>query len=517
MRCPNCGEKVEEDVLFCPHCGQNISVRSKRKLRFILMDVQDDRRFRHLASAAVLTVVIVAVLAVLLALDIGNDDGGDTGGPSSSAIILSDTEYIEVYGCLKDGDMTASMNSNGYLVIRLSDDIRDSYGSFSWVLRNEFLNENQTVTNDTGTLTWPNPVIGVHTVTVTCSDPLTGETAVYTGTLEYCGNVHTQHTFVFDGSSYTVYVDVTNQEYRIYSSANIAYTEDRNTGSAASGAGFITTDGAVAVLVERLIAAYTNSDPSLSVSDERFADFILSFVQSCFRTGSDAYYNSRPTYWAYPAETLYETIPHFHDTEARLARLKEVVAADPLGRVKEVGPELDFVAAREADCSVVLEALRQGELPLRVTHNDTKLNNVLMDRKTGEAVCVIDLDTVMPGLAVNDFGDSIRFGANHCAEDERDLNKVCFDLNLFDAYTQGFLEGADGALTPAELDYLPWGARLITLECGIRFLTDYLEGDKYFRIHRPGQNLDRCRTQFKLVADMEACWDKMCLAVDKYR
>ena len=212
----------------------------------------------------------------------------------------------------------------------------------------------------------------------------------------------------------------------------------------------------------------------------------------------------------YPADTLYETIPHFHDTEARLARLKEVVAADPLGRVKEVGPELDFVAAREADCSVVLEALRQGELPLRVTHNDTKLNNVLLDRDTGEAVCVIDLDTVMPGLAVNDFGDSIRFGANHCDEDERDLNKVCFDLNLFDAYTQGFLEGADGALTPAELDYLPWGARLITLECGIRFLTDYLEGDKYFRIHRPGQNLDRC-------ADMEACWDKMCLAVDKYR
>ena len=156
---------------------------------------------------------------------------------------------------------------------------------------------------------------------------------------------------------------------------------------------------------------------------------------------------------------------------------------------------------------MVLEALRRGELPLRVTHNDTKLNNVLMDRKTGEAVCVIDLDTVMPGLSVNDFGDSIRFGANHCDEDERDMNKVHFDLNLFDAY----------ALTPAELDYLPWGARLITLECGIRFLTDYLEGDKYFRIHRPGQNLDRCRTQFKLVADMEACWDKMCSAVDKYR
>ena len=178
---------------------------------------------------------------------------------------------------------------------------------------------------------------------------------------------------------------------------------------------------------------------------------------------------------------------------------------------------LAFVAAREGDCSVVLQALRSGELPLRVTHNDTKLNNVLLDRTTGEAVCVIDLDTVMPGLSINDFGDSIRFGANHCAEDETDLDKVNFDLNLFDAYTRGFLEGAEGAFTPAELDYLPWGARVITLECGIRFLTDYLEGDHYFRIHRPGQNLDRCRTQFKLVADIGACWVKMGSVVDQYR
>lgn len=215
----------------------------------------------------------------------------------------------------------------------------------------------------------------------------------------------------------------------------------------------------------------------------------------------------------FPAHTLHETIPHFHDTPDRYRIFKEAVAADALGRAREVQREIDFALAHEKDAAALMEA----GLPLRVTHNDTKLNNVLLDRDTGEAVCVIDLDTVMPGLAVNDFGDSIRFGANHCAEDERDLNKVCFDLNLFDAYTQGFLEGADGALTPAELDYLPWGARLITLECGIRFLTDYLEGDKYFRIHRPGQNLDRCRTQFKLVADMEACWDKMCLAVDKYR
>ena len=219
----------------------------------------------------------------------------------------------------------------------------------------------------------------------------------------------------------------------------------------------------------------------------------------------------------YPAETLHETIVNFHNTEDRLRKFQAALAAAPKDLTDTCRAEVDIVLARQADCSVAMEALRQGKLPLRVTHNDTKLNNVLMDRKTGEAVCVIDLDTVMPGLSVNDFGDSIRFGANHCDEDERDMNKVHFDLNLFDAYTQGFLEGADGALTPAELDYLPWGARLITLECGIRFLTDYLEGDKYFRIHRPGQNLDRCRTQFKLVADMEACWDKMCSAVDKYR
>ena len=219
----------------------------------------------------------------------------------------------------------------------------------------------------------------------------------------------------------------------------------------------------------------------------------------------------------YPADTLYETIPKFHDTEDRLAKLKAAVAADVMGRVKEVGPELKFVQEREADCSVTLSALRDGRLPLRVTHNDTKLNNILIDRESGEGICVIDLDTVMPGLAINDFGDSIRFGANHSAEDERDLTKVNFDLELFDVYAAGFLEGAGGALTETELDYLPWGAKLMTLECGIRFLTDYLEGDHYFRIHREGQNLDRCRTQFKLVSDMEAAWDDMKAVVDKYR
>jgi len=218
----------------------------------------------------------------------------------------------------------------------------------------------------------------------------------------------------------------------------------------------------------------------------------------------------------YPTETLYETIPHFHDTEDRFAKFQAAVAADSEGRVAECGDEIAFVLAHKADCSVALQAQRDGLLPLRVTHNDTKLNNVLIDRKTGEAMCIIDLDTTMPGLSINDFGDSIRFGANHSAEDEKDLSKVNFDIELYEVYTRGFLEGAGGSLTPAELEYLPWGAKLMTLECGIRFLTDYLSGDTYFRIHYPEQNLDRCRTQFKLVRDMEEQFQAMHDVVAKY-
>ena len=219
----------------------------------------------------------------------------------------------------------------------------------------------------------------------------------------------------------------------------------------------------------------------------------------------------------YPAASLHETIPHFHDTEDRLRKLKEAVAADKLGRVKDCQAEIDFCLQREADCSVALSAMREGKIPLRVTHNDTKLNNVLMDKDTGEGLCIIDLDTVMPGLAINDFGDSIRFGANHSAEDETDLSKVNLDVELFAAYTAAFLEGAGGSLTDAEIDLLPWGAKLMTLECGIRFLTDYLVGDEYFHISREGQNLDRCRTQFKLVADMEAHWQELCDIVGQYQ
>ena len=219
----------------------------------------------------------------------------------------------------------------------------------------------------------------------------------------------------------------------------------------------------------------------------------------------------------YPAGTLYETIPRFHDTEDRLAKLKAAVSADRLGRVRDCGPEIAFAMAREPDCSAALDALRNGMLPLRVTHNDTKLNNVLIDERTGEGICVVDLDTVMPGLSIYDFGDSIRFGANHCAEDETDLTKVNLDLELFAVYLDAFLEGAGDILTDREIEYLPWGARLMTLECGIRFLTDHLEGDVYFHTSRTGQNLDRARTQFKLVSDMEARWDEMAAIVRRAR
>ena len=211
----------------------------------------------------------------------------------------------------------------------------------------------------------------------------------------------------------------------------------------------------------------------------------------------------------YPAHTLYESIPRFHDTVDRLEKLKAAVSADKLNRAAACRKEIDFMLARESDCAAALNALRDGILPLRVTHNDTKLNNVLMDEKTGEGICIIDLDTCMPGLAINDFGDSIRFGANHSAEDETDLSLVNFDVDLYEIYAKAFLDGAGGTLTDNEIAYLPWGAKLMTLECGIRFLTDYLAGDEYFHISRPEHNLDRCRTQCKLVSDMERCWSRL--------
>ncbi len=211
----------------------------------------------------------------------------------------------------------------------------------------------------------------------------------------------------------------------------------------------------------------------------------------------------------YPAETLAETIPGFHDTKARYQVFLEAVRRDACGRAVRVQEEIRFVLAHRALSETFGILQEKGEMPLRVTHNDTKMNNILIDDETGKGLCVIDLDTVMPGLAAHDFGDSIRFGANTAAEDEPDFRQSSLDLGLFELYTKGYLPGCAGRLTEEEIRQLPMGARVMTFECGMRFLTDYLEGDTYFKIHRPDQNLDRCRVQFALLRDMERKFEKM--------
>lgn len=219
----------------------------------------------------------------------------------------------------------------------------------------------------------------------------------------------------------------------------------------------------------------------------------------------------------FPAETLYETIPDFHNTPVRYAAFEKSVGANINGRAAGVADEISFVNERKEFMNTLEDAHLSGKLPLKVTHNDTKMNNVLLDKDTREPVCVVDLDTIMPGYSVNDFGDSIRFGASTAAEDEKDLDKVHFDLSLFKTYTRGFLKGCGGTLSDDELALLPVGAIMMTLECGMRFLTDYLDGDTYFKTAYPEHNLVRCRTQFKLVSEMEAHIDDMNKIIKRYR
>ena len=210
----------------------------------------------------------------------------------------------------------------------------------------------------------------------------------------------------------------------------------------------------------------------------------------------------------FPARELEETIVNFHNTVDRYRQLREAVERDEKGRRAQVEPEIRFLLKREERGCMLHRMMEDGTLPTRATHNDTKINNVLLDQNTHKAICVIDLDTVMPGLSVYDFGDAIRFGASTSAEDETDLSKVSLDLGLFRVFVRGFCEACP-SLTPGEIEMLPQGAYTMTLECGMRFLTDYLNGDKYFSIEREKHNLDRAHTQFKLVEDMEAKWDDM--------
>lgn len=210
----------------------------------------------------------------------------------------------------------------------------------------------------------------------------------------------------------------------------------------------------------------------------------------------------------FPAETLHETIRNFHNTPDRYRIFRETLEKDPMGRAASAEREIAFALEHEPVGGKLTQMLRDGVLPLRVTHNDTKLNNVMLDEKTHTPLCVIDLDTTMPGLSAYDFGDSIRFGAATAAEDETDLSKMEMDLDLYRIFTRGFLRACP-ALSQAERKSLPLGALTMTLECGVRFLTDYLDGDHYFGIAYPEHNLHRCRTQFKLVADMEQKWKEM--------
>jgi len=218
-----------------------------------------------------------------------------------------------------------------------------------------------------------------------------------------------------------------------------------------------------------------------------------------------------------PAPRLRDTIPDFHHTPKRFEVLERAIREDAVGRVEKARPEIVFALERREMTSRLISGLETGQLPERVTHNDTKLNNVMLDNETGNALCVIDLDTVMPGLVLYDFGDMVRTSTCMAAEDERDLSKVRFEMPFFEALVGGYLEATGDALTEPELDLLAFSGKLITFEIGIRFLTDYLEGDVYFKTHRPDHNLDRTRTQFALVAAMEDLDGEMEDVVEKRR
>lgn len=264
-----------------------------------------------------------------------------------------------------------------------------------------------------------------------------------------------------------------------------------------------------------LIPTHDGMDYYLDAQGDYWRSYIFIEDAICYQTAHDSeiFYNSARGFGrfqllldGFDAGLLHETIPGFHDTRRRYEQLRHAISSDKHMRVSHVTQELEFALDRASSAAVLMNELENGTLPLRVTHNDTKLNNVMMDSITKQAVCVIDLDTVMPGTSLFDYGDAIRFGASTAEEDEKDLSLVSIDLKLAEAYTRGFLETAGSIMIDKEVELMTWGAKLMTLECGVRFLADYLNGDTYFKTHYAEQNLDRCRTQFKLVEDLENKW-----------
>ena len=248
----------------------------------------------------------------------------------------------------------------------------------------------------------------------------------------------------------------------------------------------------------------------------RVYDFIENTVTYQKVTDKEVFKNSGKAFGEFQnylaefdASKLTETIKRFHDTPKRFADFKQALEANVCDRAKDCQEEINFILSHENTYGIAMEGLKTGKLPLRVTHNDTKLNNILMDEKTGEARAVIDLDTIMPGSMLFDFGDSIRFGASTAAEDEKDLDKVHFDISLFKAYAEGYCAAVKDSITSYEAELLPYGSYLMTIECGMRFLTDYLSGDTYFATKYADHNLVRCRTQIRLASEMESQFDEM--------
>ena len=253
----------------------------------------------------------------------------------------------------------------------------------------------------------------------------------------------------------------------------------------------------------------------------KFIEGARSYIQG---EGLDHYYQAASAFGKFigmlsdfPANLLYETIPDFHNTPKRFDSFIKIVEYDPVNRAQAVQREIDFILKRADDAGALALLSESGLIPQRVVHNDTKIDNVLFDIESGQAICTIDLDTVMPGLVVYDFGDSVRTGANTAAEDERDLSKVSLDLGIFESLASGYLDEARDFLTSAEIDNLALGAKLITYEQSIRFLADHLEGDTYYKISRTNHNLDRCRSQIALVLGMERNFDQMTKIIDQYR
>ncbi len=270
--------------------------------------------------------------------------------------------------------------------------------------------------------------------------------------------------------------------------------------------------------IETLNVIPTKAGASYLKGEEcyRVYDFIENTVTYQKVTDKEVFKNSGKAFGEFQnylaefdASKLTETIKRFHDTPKRFADFKAALAADVCDRAKTCQEEIDFILSHENTYGIAMAGLRDGSLPLRVTHNDTKLNNILMDEKTNKARAVIDLDTIMPGSMLFDFGDSIRFGASTAAEDEKDLDKVHFDIELFTAYAEGYCGAVKDSITAREAELLPYGSYLMTIECGMRFLADYLAGDTYFATKYADHNLVRARTQIRLASEMEANFDKM--------